>query len=65
MKKQIGVIVPYRDEDANSINEENFKQGFRDQYENVDASTQKPLKLHFLEVWDQDEIDRWIEVWAV
>ena len=63
MKNQIGIIVPYGKNDVNSINEESFKQSYRDRYENVDSSVQKPIKLQFLEVWDQDEVNRWIEVW--
>ncbi len=52
MKQQVGIIKP-----GNGINVEAFKQGFRDTFENVDTSKQKPMKLAFV------ENDGVIEVW--
>lgn len=60
MKKQIGVIVP--DERMHEAAIENYKQGYRDRYENVDAAKQKPLKLEFIDQREDDQ--RWIEVWG-
>ncbi len=52
MKQQLGIIMA-----GNGINVEAFKQGFRDTFENVDTSKQKPMKLAFV------ENDGVIEVW--
>ena len=43
MKKQIGVIVP--DEGMHEAGIEARKQGFRDEYENVDPSKKKNYKV--------------------
>ena len=60
MKNQIGVIVPDEGMQEDAI--ENYKQGYRDRYENVDTVKQKPLKLEFIDQREDDQ--RWIEVWG-
>lgn len=52
MKQQVGIIMA-----GNGIDVESFKQGFRDEYENVDPKVRKPAKLAFV------ENDGAIEVW--
>ena len=59
MKKQIGVIVLGR-----GINPEGFKQSYIDEYENVDTTKQKPMKIEFVENGDEESGRRWIEVWG-
>jgi hypothetical protein len=52
MKQQLGLIMA-----GNGINVEAFKQGFRDEHENVDPKDRKPIKLAFV------ENDGAVEVW--
>ena len=58
MKQQIGVIVP--DEGMHEAGIEARKQGFRDEYENVDATRRKPMKVEFID--QREDEKRWIEV---
>ena len=60
MKKQIGVIVP--DEGMHEAGIEARKQGFRDEYENVDLLRRKPMKVEFID--QREDEKRWIEVWV-
>ena len=60
MKQQIVVIVP--DEGMHEAGIEARKQGFRDEYENVDLLRRKPMKVEFID--QREDEKRWIEVWV-
>ena len=60
MKQQIGVIVP--DEGMHEAGIEARKQGFRDEYENVDLLRRKPMTGEFSD--QREDENRWIEVWG-
>ena len=60
MKNQIGTIVPDAGMHETAI--ENYKQNFRDEYENSDPVKRKPIKLEFID--QREDGNRWIEVWG-